>query len=744
MSDIRPRPIPVPDPRLYVSALSVLPEGEITVHVTSPGEYVTSILPLGPQTVTLPPDVARTRTEPLVEQMSSGASPYPIRPGSYVWVDGVPPQGPELTVGAWVRPWRLPTIDVVQWAWSAVVSDFDYPYQCRFCLLIDHSGRVGFYIGEGAFTHDNLVLTDVDVGSRLGEWVHLAASVDAAGSAVIYLDGEVAARGGPLRLGPSIPTSRIRLGASAEGGLVDGFLDADMAQAFVAEAAFEPRVLADLSMDRALSPLSEILPPESRLWGTWSFSDPSDRFADVSDAGHQGEAVNEPVAALGGPAYDPADGGPDYDPDSDPSRGSAVRFASDDLVDAGWPAALTWRVPHDAPSGIYAARLQLRGQGLDEAAHAPFVVSRRTPRQSDSVALLCATNTWLAYGRRPRSTRTAAGLESSLYSRHMSGNPFFHVGVRVPMTQLDPFGYESARAERTNHSHLVRTELCAQAWLENRGMPYEMVTDSDLHAEPELLERFKVLLIAGHNEYWTDEMSAGIDAYLRDGGQVVSLSGDTGHWRVTFDEEVGLLESRKVVEGPDSRWLTPDNWGDRWHCHGGGAGGGGYIGHQTPHGKEFVPLLDRSVHRILGAETQGMIDDGTPTAFSGFSVVEPDHFLFHRPIRVPIPSDGRIGVSSLNGPAASGYEFDATAVRLGLEETLPPGLTVLASAFGQRNLEWNGVQSDHGGDILYWERPTGGRVFVVGSIGATGGIVADQALGDLVANAMHHFGVPTR
>lgn len=729
MSDVPVRPVAVPDPRIYVSDISVAPGEEISAHVTSPAEYVTSMFRLDPESASLPVEEARNRSKRLTERASRGASPHPIRPGSYMWVEGAPPAGPEITLGAWVRLWRLPSLDVVQWAWSAVVSDFDYPYRCRFALLIDHAGRVGLYAGGGTFDHGNLLLADTDLGSRLGQWVHLVGAVDVAGSARIYVDGAPSAEGGPVRIAPPDEDSRVRVAASAEGGRVDGFLDADLAQAFVAESAVDTDTVLRLARDQALSPMEEILSAGHRLWGHWSFANPADRYADVSGAGNHGQSANHPVAAIGGPAYDPSDGGPGYDPAADPRRGSAVRFASDDLVDAGWPAALTWSVPDDAPSGIYAARLQLRGQDVDDSLHVPFVVSRRTPRRPDSVALLCATNTWLAYGRRPHQSRRAAGMESSFYSTHSSGNPFFHVGTRLPLPQLDPFGYESRRSARMNHSHLVRPELYAQAWLERNAIPYEVVADSALHAEPALLERFRVLLIAGHNEYWSDEMWSGIDHYLRGGGQVVSLSGNTGHWRVTLDLEERIIESRKVVDGHDERWLSPDTWGDRWHCHGGGAGG------------RFL-LVDRPAHRLLGTDTQGMIDDGTPTAFAGFEVIEPDHPLFHEPTPVPLGVDGVIGLTSANGPAASGYEFDATALRLGEEDELPAGLTVLASAFGQPNLEWNGVERDHGGDIVYWERPDGGTVFVVGSIGATGALLADEPMGILVGNVLRRFGVP--
>lgn len=723
------RPLPILEPGIYMSDVSVAPGEEVSAHVSSPSSYETAIFKLGPETIRLSPEDARRElSAPLARQVGERAAANPIRPGSYMLVEGVPPAGPVITVGAWVRPWRLPSLDVVQWAWSGVISDFDYPHRCRFALLLDHAGRLGLYAGGGTFDHANLLLAETDLGSRMGQWIHLVGAVSEDGTGRIYVDGEAVAEDGSFEVAAT-EGSQVRIGATAEAGQVDGFLDADITSPFIIEAELDDTSIRRLADDRALSPLEDLVPPDTPIWGYWPFTDRSNLGADLSGHARHGNLVNCPVTSIGGPASDPSEGGPEYDPDADPNRGNAIRFASDDLTDADWPAALTWRVPDDSPSGIYAARLRLDGQSIDDAIHVPFVVSRRRPQAADSVALLCATNTWLAYGRRPAATRVVSGMTSSFYSVHHSGNPFFHVGFRLPLPHLDPFVFESARAARMKSSHLVRPELAALSWLEERQVPYEVITDSDLHAEPELLDRFRALFIAGHNEYWTDEMWRGIDDYLRRDGRVVSLSGNTGCWRVTLDLEARIIESRKVVDHHDDRWLSPANWGERWHCHGGGAGG------------QFV-LLDRPAYRVLGVDTQGMIDDGTPTAFAGFEVVESDHFLFQSPGRVPIPSDAVIGTSSVTGPAASGYEFDVTAKRLGLEQELPPGLVVLASAFGQRNLEWNGVETDHGGDIVYWERPQGGRVFAIGSIAATGALLTDESIDALVGNVLHEFGVP--
>jgi hypothetical protein len=323
------------------------------------------------------------------------------------------------------------------------------------------------------------------------------------------------------------------------------------------------------------------------------------------------------------------------------------------------------------------------------------------------------------------------GLTGSFYSKHVNDQPFFHVSTLAPIPGADPFGFESSRAARTRHSHLVRPERYAEAWLASEGLPYELITDADLHRDPGLLSGFRVLLIVGHSEYWTDDAKDGVDAFLRGGGRVVSLAGNALFWRTTFNPDMTVLESRKAGTGDDHRWLTPDDWGERWHSDDGKEGGS-------------FPFIGRPAHAVVGLDSQGMIDDATPTSFSSFTVLEPNHVLFREPQRVPITPEGTIGEADLNGPKASGYEFDVTAMTLGRADALPPGLVILASATGQRNIEWMGKDRNQGAEIIYWQRPSGGEVFAAGSIGFTGSLHVDPGVRALVRNVFAHFGVPGR
>ncbi|MGH2410117.1 MAG: N,N-dimethylformamidase beta subunit family domain-containing protein, partial [Chloroflexota bacterium] len=531
----------------------------------------------------------------------------------------------------------------------------------------------------------------------------------------------------PLEPAPG-PQARLRLGAGAERDAANNFLDGDIALPFIAPYLLEEAAIRRLVTDRGHNGLAGI--DSGDMLAYWPLDEERGTHAeDRSGCGRHGYIVNHATWRIGGPGHDASLGRPDYLPEADPRRGHALRLSSDDLVDCGWIVTDEFSAPEDAASGLYAARVCLIGQDPATALTLPFAVVRPTPRRPGAIALLLATNTWHAYGRIPRNEIRIPGLASSFYTRHVNGRPFFHLGLRAPIPHANPYGFESERAAYTRHSHLVRPERFAQAWLEAEGYPFECLTDQELHADPTILRNFQVLLICGHNEYWSDAMRAGVLAYLSQGGHVLCMSGNTLYWRVSFDDDMSVMESRKTCGTPDGEWLPPSEWGERWHSTDGLPGG-------------TWQLVGQPTHEVIGLTMQGMIDDGTPTAFAAFQVEEPSHFLFHEPEHVPVTTRGTIGETCLNGPKASGYEMDATPRVVGISSEPIPGMVTLASALGQYSIECAGVDPFHGADLIYWERPGGGQVVNAGSIGFSGALAVDPGVRALMRNVLAHFGVP--
>ena len=609
------------------------PARAVRFHVSAPAAYELTIVRLGRTALLDAPtddDADRADAERLATfRHEVGHARRRSRPGPTSGSMGRRSRPGRSRIGTWLRLWRLPEIDVVQWAWYGLVGDLDFPAASRFALLVDHAGRVCVHAGDGGvFRHDQLHVSEAVLTGRLGEWVHLAASIEpgSPGRVTAYLDGApIITVEGEVPVSDPGHAARLRVGATAEGGAAADFLDGDIAQPFVAASALghdatSRRVVAD----RGRSPIGDLgLGPLHAAWDL--VEERGARVADSSGNGRDGRRSSRaPPGRSAARPSTPRRASPATT--RSPTRprpraaalerrrrglrvvghrrvGRAVRRSLGPLRRAGPPrrpggGRRPWRSrsrscagPRGAPAASPSCWRRTRGSptGDDRPTSSPSPASRlRTTRTMSAAGPSSTCRRW----RRSRAPIPTASSRS--------GRPF------------------------TRHSHLVRPERYAEAWLEREGYAYEVITDHDLHEEPGLLSRFSALVIAGHSEYWTDEARQGVLDYLAAGGKVVALSGNTLYWRMTFDPSLTIIECRKTAVGEDARWLPPWRWGERWHSDDGQAGG-------------VYPLLGRPAHQVLGLDHNGMIDDGTPDELRGrCDVVAPDHRLFHHPEVVPI------------------------------------------------------------------------------------------------------------
>jgi hypothetical protein len=518
-----------------------------------------------------------------------------------------------------------------------------------------------------------------------------------------------------------------RIASGAESGLADHFFDGEVSDIKLYSRALAPLEIAALTEERTLGAARSTAEPS--LIAHWPLQERSGALiSDVGPSRFVAKIVNGATLNLPGPSASTSIGRRGYDPDADPLRGGAIRFASDDLIDCGWASVASVTIPPDAASGTYCVSVRLAGS--DEASlEMPFVVVRPKPRKKGTIALVYAVFTWAAYGRRPADDHVIPGLASTFYTRHANGTMHFNLGLRMPLPRVQPFVHRTHLMAATLHQHLVRPERLAESWLAHEGYAYACITDIDLEEDPSLLDDFAAVMIVGHSEYWSEGMYEAVDSYLRGGGNVACLSGNTALWRVSFNSDTRVVESRKTSHpGEGGAWLEPHEWGQRWHTDGQPGGKWAYVG-QSP-------------GELLGLESIGWIDSGEAGAFAPYTVVAADHYLFHDPEPVPIDGAGQLGARSHDGPAVSGYEMDGLPEQIGMPALPREGVTILGHAQHEHRFvaHW-GSDPGYGADLLFWEKPTGGRVFHGGSINCTGALAVDPGMQALVRNVLHHFGV---
>jgi hypothetical protein len=287
------------------------------------------------------------------------------------------------------------------------------------------------------------------------------------------------------------------------------------------------------------------------------------------------------------------------------------------------------------------------------------------------------------------------------------------------------------------YSHLLRGERFLHLWLDRHDYAYDVITDHDLHRNPEILKGYKAVCINGHSEYWSIPAYDGLDAYLKEGGAVVVMSGNTMFWRVSFDDTEEVMECRKFGKHIGGRVRA--QIGELYHSHDFNRG-------------SLMRFCGYEAWKLVGLTCIGWGGGNFPP----YQVDLPEHFLFKGPNELDLHTGDTFGFTT-ETMGAVGHEYDVRLSTLlkatrdpalkGLVE--PEGIITLARSRDPRPiLDFNAIahQERVGGDqtiaeIIYWERPQGGRVFHTGSIATAWAMYHDDTLGGLVENVLHHFGV---
>ncbi len=494
----------------------------------------------------------------------------------------------------------------------------------------------------------------------------------------------------------------------------------------------------------------------------WDFSQEISGVAaiDISPHANHGTFFQAPTRAMKGWNWT----GEHHSWTSHPGEYGAVHFHEDDLYDAGWSRTLSLRVEPSMKSGAYALRI-VSGENSPQATrdfYIPFFVRpvRRpqgTKGQRDRVAFLAPTASYIAYanqqvhivGRESEKNigrliemghadiymRDHPELAGSLYDKHRDGSGVAYSSRLRPVLNFTSQyhswlgGHGSALWQYNADTHLF-------AWLEAKGIAYDVITDEDMHSEgSHLLSDYRVIMTGTHPEYYSSPMWNALKQWQDTGGRLMYLGGNGFYWHIAFNPQLpGLIEVRRAEDGIRTWEAEP---GEYYHSSTG----------------ELSGLYRRRGHAPneicgLGFVAQGfdicsyyrrMPDAENPRAA----------FIF-KDVR-----DEIIGNFGLIGGGAAGLELDCMNVRLGT----PPHALRLATSEDHTqqvmlvNEEFGVVPPNLGGDqnenvradITYYETPSGGAVFSVGSISWCGSLPVngfDNNVSKITENVLRRFMAP--
>lgn len=204
---------------------------------------------------------------------------------------------------------------------------------------------------------------------------------------------------------------------------------------------------------------------------------------------------------------------------------------SNGYVNPSWPATDRFTVGADWVSGYYLVRaLLLDGPQAGRSATTYLVV--RQPRSSGAMLVQVPVNTWEAYN--------GWGGKSLYPFSSADGHQAIEVSFDRPFDWSLPGGQGP-----------LGWELPLVRFLERSG--YDVSYQSDVYTSfhPYSLFRHKLVVVAGHDEYWTHRMRVAFDA-ARDGGVNLAFMGaNDAYWQIRYRNRGRAIFAYKGMFDPN-------------------------------------------------------------------------------------------------------------------------------------------------------------------------------------------------
>ncbi|MDQ3461685.1 MAG: GldG family protein, partial [Actinomycetota bacterium] len=373
------------------------------------------------------------------------------------------------------------------------------------------------------------------------------------------------------------------------------------------------------------------------------------------------------------------------------------------------------------------------GQSVTDRA---FLVVRPSAASDRSILLVLGTNTWDAYNDFGGTNLYNGGTHVSRQRPMAAGYLHKPPGAGRRVSSVNPpdpqiaahIGYLMINhlSQWAGSAGWPNWEHPFVAWAEAAGYAFDVATNADLDANPDLLDRYALMLSVGHDEYWTAAERDVVEAFIARGGNVAFLTGNTSFWQVRSEDDGATMVGYKQrfaddpVYGTDRVAELTGIWSDHLigrpenemtgvsFARGGYArigrrvpnGSGGYTVHRPGHwlfegtGLEYGDLLGAAA-TVVGYECDGCDFtyrdglpypthvDGTPEGFEILGTSPAASFTRETAARPPKP--GQLSELEFHAERLFGAHDQASTDRLANGHavlgtyTSPGGGTVVTS-----------------------------------------------------------------
>lgn len=177
-----------------------------------------------------------------------------------------------------------------------------------------------------------------------------------------------------------------------------------------------------------------------------------------------------------------------------------------------------------------------------------FVVRSAQPGKDSKIIVSLPVSTWEAYN--------AYGGKSLYGFNSDKLIPAFRVSFNRPFT--DTTLYDIDQSYYTWAQSLTM-------WLDWEHMPVEYMMNTDLDRIPNLLGNYKILVIIGHDEYWSGVERDAIDKFLAAGNRIIILAGNTCWWKSRLEDSSQTLVCYKNYALDPVFQYAPSEATDLWN-----------------------------------------------------------------------------------------------------------------------------------------------------------------------------------
>jgi len=182
------------------------------------------------------------------------------------------------------------------------------------------------------------------------------------------------------------------------------------------------------------------------------------------------------------------------------------------LVSCTWKPTVELETDAKWVPGVYVVKL-VREDNLQR--YVPFFV--RDPHPASELMVIIPTFTWQAYN---------AWGGTSLYD----DKPGVTGVGRGFQASFDRPYYRNFGA-----GHLMDDEQGLILWLEAQGLDVTYVTDEEMDRSGEALSHAKVMVMSGHDEYWTRTQRDRADKAQAEGRSIINLGANQAYWQVRLE-----------------------------------------------------------------------------------------------------------------------------------------------------------------------------------------------------------------